>query len=306
LIKEKEFYITFRVSRVTQKFRKKILSLAGLVYVGSVVLMIAQFIDTIVIMSLRGAAEVGIFTLGSVVAGLVQAPQRGAIAASIPPLSKAWKDKDYQKISLIYQRSGINLLIASMGIFLIVWLNYTDAVHTFGLKPAYLQSLWIFFFLGLARIVDLGTGVNAQIIGTSVYWRFELLSGIILFVLITPLSYLLVKHFGIVGAGYSNLISFSVYNLIRIIFLQRKFGMHPFSMKTLYSTMAAGASFLVVYYPFHNLHGLFTMIIRSLLFVVLYGGSVIFWNLSPDVKPVFESVRNRFLKKDNRNASPKN
>ena len=97
--------------------------------------MIAQFIDSLVIMSVLGAAAAGIFNLGSVVAGLVQAPQRGAIAASIPALSQAWKDKDYQKIARIYQRSGINLLIASLGIFLVVWLNYIDAITTFNLKP---------------------------------------------------------------------------------------------------------------------------------------------------------------------------
>ncbi len=83
--------------------------MASLVYFGGTVLMIAQFIDSLVIMSVLGTAAAGIFNLGSVVAGLVQAPQRGAIAASVPALSQAWKDKDYQKITRIYQRSGINL-----------------------------------------------------------------------------------------------------------------------------------------------------------------------------------------------------
>jgi O-antigen/teichoic acid export membrane protein len=293
LIWKKEFYLNFNISRVTKRFYKKIISLASLIYVGGTVLMIAQFIDTIVIMSILGTAAAGIFSLGSVVAGLVQAPQRGAIAASIPTLSKAWKDKDYDKISLIYQRSGINLLIASLGIFLIVWLNYRDAVITFGLKPEYLQSQWIFFFLGMARIIDLGTGVNAQIIGTSIFWRFELLSGIILFLLITPLSYILVKHFGIVGAGYSFVISFTVYNLIRIIFLQRKFKMHPFSYKTLYAIIISIICFYACYYTFINLRGFFAMVLKSIVFIALYGGAIIYFDLSPDVLPVWESIKKR-------------
>jgi O-antigen/teichoic acid export membrane protein len=297
LVKEKEFYITFTISRVTRKFYKKIVALASLVYVGGTVLMIAQFIDTIVIMSLLGTAAAGIFALGSVVAGLVQAPQRGAIAASIPPLSKAWKDKDYEKINLIYQRSGINLLIASLGIFLIVWLNYIDAVNTFGLKPAYLQSQWIFFYLGMARIIDLGTGVNAQIIGTSIYWRFDLISGIILFLIITPLSYILVKHFGIVGAGYSNVISFTIYNILRIIFLHRKFKMHPFGITTIPSILVAAACFFITYYIFRHMHGFFTMVARSILFITLYGGAILLWNLTPDAKPVLHSLTNRIFKR---------
>ncbi|MEO8763072.1 MAG: lipopolysaccharide biosynthesis protein [Ginsengibacter sp.] len=296
LIWKKVFHLTFTISRVTKKFYKKIVSLASLIYFGGVVLMIAQFIDTLVIMSILGTDYAGIFALGSVVAGLVQAPQRGAVAASIPTLSKAWKDKDYDKINLIYQRSGINLLIASLGIFLVIWLNYTDAVQTFGLKPAYLKSQWIFFFLGMARIIDLGTGVNAQIIGTSVFWRFELLSGIILFLLITPLSYLLVKHFGIVGAGYSNVISFTIYNIIRIIFLQKKFNMHPFSKKTIYSILIALLCFAVCYYTFSSLHGFFAMILKSSVFIALYAGAIIYFDLSPDVLPVWDSIKKRTRK----------
>lgn len=297
LIWKNELHFTFTISRVTRKFYKKIVSLASLIYFGGAILMIAQFIDTLVIMSVLGTSAAGIFALGSVVAGLVQAPQRGAVAASIPILSKAWKDKDYDKINLIYQRSGINLLIASLGIFLVVWLNYQDAVKTFGLKPAYLQSQWIFFFLGMARIIDLGTGVNAQIIGTSVFWRFELLSGIILFLLITPLSYLLVKQFGIIGAGYSNVISFTIYNMIRIIFLQKKFNMHPFSRKTIYSIIIAVFCFALCYYTFSNFHGFFGIILKGSVFTALYAGAIIYFDLSPDVLPVWDSIKKRTRKK---------
>jgi O-antigen/teichoic acid export membrane protein len=297
LIWKKELHLTFTISRVTKKFYKKIISLATLIYFGGTILMIAQFIDTLVIMSVLGTGPAGIFALGSVVAGLVQAPQRGAVAASIPILSKAWKDKDYDKINLIYQRSGINLLIASLGIFLVIWLNYGDAVKTFGLKPAYLESQWLFFFLGMARIIDLGPGVNAQIIGTSVFWRFELLSGIILFLLITPLSYLLVKHLGIVGAGYSNIISFTVYNTIRIIFLQKKFNMHPFSRKTIYSIIIAFICFVACYYTFRNYHGFFAIVLKGSVFTALYAGAIIYFDLSPDVLPVWYSIRKRAKKR---------
>lgn len=293
LLYKKQLQLTFKVSRVTKKFYKKIISFASLVYFGGLVYMIAQFIDTLVIMSVIGTNAAGIFALGTVVSGLVQAPQRGAIAASVPVLSKAWKDKDYNKILVIYQRSGINLLIASLGIFLLIWLNYTDAIKTFGLKQGYLDSQWIFFFLGIARIIDLGTGVNSQIIGTSTFWRFEFLSGVVLLALAIPLNYLLVKRFGIIGAGYSNLIAFSTYNIIRIIFLERKFNMHPFSLKTVYAILAALISYTFCYYTFLQMHGFWGMVVKSIVFIILYGGTVIYFKLSPDVLPVLINVKKR-------------
>jgi O-antigen/teichoic acid export membrane protein len=299
LISKNEFYITFRISRVTKKFYKKMVSMASLIYVGSTIYTIAAFIDTIIIMSLLGTDSVGIFTLGFVVSGLVQAPQRGAIAASIPVLSKAWKDKDYKKINLIYQRSGINLLIASLGIFFIVWLNYQDAVITFKLKPAYLESQWIFFFLGFARVVDMGTGVNSQIIGTSTFWRFEFISGMILLSLAVPLNYYLVKQHGIIGAGYSNLIALSVYNIIRIVFLKRKFNMHPFSMKTVYAVMLAFVSYFICYFSFISLDGFFAILLRTAVFTGLYGGAIIYFELTPDVLPVWNNLKNKILRSKN-------
>ena len=285
--------VSFSVSRVTKKFYKKILSFATLIYFGGLVYMIAQFIETLVIMSVIGTAAAGIFVLASVISGLVQAPQRGAIAAALPVLSKAWKDKDHDKINLIYQRSGINLLIASLGVFLMIWLSYEDAVNVFHLKPAYLQSKWVFFFIGLAKIVDLGTGVNSQIIGTSIHWRFEFISGMILLSLAIPLNYFLVKEFGIIGAAYAHLLSFSVYNAIRIIFLKRKFNMQPFSTKTAYAIILAFASYAVCYYSFLSFHTFGGIVIKSILFLALYGGSVIFFKLSPDVLPVWETIQRK-------------
>jgi len=297
---KKEFYITFSISRVTKKFYKKMVSMASLIYVGSTIYTIATFIDSIIIMSLWGMAATGIFYLGFVVSGLIQAPQRGAVAASIPVLSKAWKDKDYDKINLIYQRSGINLLIASLGIFLLVWLNYSDAVTTFKLKPAYLESKWIFFFLGLAKVVDMGTGVNSQIIGTSTFWRFEFISGMVLLSLAVPLNYVLVKHFGIIGAGYSTLISYSVYNIIRIIFLKRKFNMHPFSMKTVYAIVLAFLAYFICYYTFDSYHGFFGMLLKTSVFTALYGGAIVYFDLSPDVLPIWDNIKSKTYRRKKR------
>lgn len=293
LLSRRELNVSFAISRVTKKFYKKIISFATLIYFGGLVYMIAQFIETLVIMSVIGTDGVGIFVLASVISGLVQAPQRGAIAASLPVLSRAWKDKDHAKINLIYQRSGINLLIVSLGVFLIIWLSYEDAVRVFHLKPDYLQSKWIFFFIGLAKIVDLGTGVNSQIIGTSIHWRFEFLSGVVLLTLAIPLNYFFVREFGIIGAAYAHLISFSVYNAIRIIFLKRKFNMQPFSTKTAYAIVLAFIVYTGCYYAFLSLHTFAGIVIKSLTFLAVYGGSVIYLDLSPDVLPVWKTIQTK-------------
>ncbi|MBA3674864.1 MAG: polysaccharide biosynthesis C-terminal domain-containing protein, partial [Chitinophagaceae bacterium] len=150
----------------------------------------------------------------------------------------------------------------------------------------------------------LGTGVNSQIIGTSIHWRFEFISGMILLTLAIPLNYFLVKEFGIIGAAYAHLISFSAYNAIRIIFLKRKFNMQPFSNKTAYAIILAFASYAFCYYAFLNLHGFSGIVIKTIVFLGLYGGSVIYFNLSPDVMPVWETIQRKSRRKKRRTLEP--
>ena len=56
-----------------------------------------------------------------------------------------------------------------------------------------LQGFSAFILLGLTRVIDLGTGVNAQIIGTSTSWRFELVSGAILLYVYVASTYILAE-----------------------------------------------------------------------------------------------------------------
>jgi O-antigen/teichoic acid export membrane protein len=107
LISKREIHFTLKPSRVTKKFFKKIVTLASFVWSGSLVYNISTVFDTLVIAAVlpNGLAYAAIYSLAQNIASLIQAPQRGIISASIAPLSKAWKDKDYEKINRIYHRS---------------------------------------------------------------------------------------------------------------------------------------------------------------------------------------------------------
>lgn len=293
LLATKKIHFTFKVSKVTRRFFSKIIALCLFIYSGTFIFTLSQVFDTFVIASLQGLDKAGIYTLAAVMSSVVQAPQRSIIAASISHLSKGWKEKDYPLLQRVYQRSSLNLLIFSCGIFLLIWMNFADAITTFGLKPDYLAAVDVLFLLGLARIVDMGTGVNAQLIVTSTYWRFELISGLILLSLMLPLTYILTKQYGIIGPAIANLVSISIYNLVRILFLKIKFNLFPLTLSSIYTLLLAFAGFGICYLAFHNMHGLPGITLRSALFVIIYAGGVFYFNLSPDLKPILGTIKKR-------------
>jgi O-antigen/teichoic acid export membrane protein len=295
LLRKKELHFSFSTSRVTKRFFSKIRSMALLAWGGNVFYYLSFYFAQIVIAGVvpGGLTAVGIFTLAQFVASLVQAPQRAVAAATVGPLSRAWKEKDYGRIRRIYQRSAINQLIFSLGIFVLIWINYRDGITVFHLKPAYLAGQSVFFFIGLSRVVDLGTGVNAQIIQTSIHWRFELFSGMILVALTIPLNYLLAKNMGIVGPAIADLFTLTVYNSIRWLFLYRKYGLQPFDRKSALSILLAAAAFFVCDLLLVRYHSLIGMIARSVVFLVIYAAGVLLLRLSEDVLPVWRTIKKR-------------
>jgi O-antigen/teichoic acid export membrane protein len=139
----------------------------------------------------------------------------------------------------------------------------------------------------------MGTGVNSQIIGTSTYWRFEMTSGIVLLLVMLPLNYFLTKRFDIVGTALANLVSISIYNIIRILFLWKKFNLFPFTAKSFYTIVLTGGCFIVCFFLFRNIHGLEGLFLRSVVFCTLFGAGTFYMKLSPDVVPVLNSIKRR-------------
>ena len=286
---------TFSISKVTRRFFNKIVTLTLLVWGGTLVYNLASVADTIIISGVfpDGAAAAGLFTFAQYLTSVIQAPQRSIVAASVAHLSQAWKDKDYEKIDRIYHRSSINQLIFSAGMFCLIWLNYEDAIISFKMQQDYLAALNVFLFMGLVRIIDMGTGVSGQIIATSTYWRFDFFTGIILLAITLPLMWILTMRLGLVGPAVANLIAFTIYNAIRYLFLFRKFNMQPFTFKSFLAIMLALACYGICYLLLKDKTGIEWLALRSLLFLSLFIGGTYGLNLTPDLKIVLENFRKK-------------
>lgn len=290
LYRNNQLWISFNISRVTRKYRKKIVSIMALTFIVIIVGVLRQSIDGLVLAAKQNLGKVGIFGLAAYMVSVLQAPFRSIVAITIPILSRSWKEKNHVEINRIYKRSSINLLTFSLCIFFCVWLNFNDGILFLGINPEYLEGKNVFLILGIVTIIEMGTGVNGQIIGTSAFWRFELWTSILLTVLIIPLSYLLTVKYGILGPAVANLISFSIYNLIRFVFLWKKFNMQPFSSKTIEIAFISLIAYCISFLLFKSVNGIYGISGRTALFLLIYLTGVYIRNISPDVKPVIMNI----------------
>ena len=153
LYREKKLWVSFATSRVTKKFRKKIIAILAFTSLVVFVGVLRSSIDSLVLASKINLENAAFFAFATYLASIMQAPFRSIVAITIPILSRAWKDKDTKEIGRIYQRSSINLLCFSLFVFILIWINFSNAISFFNINPEYLIGKWVFFIMGLVTII---------------------------------------------------------------------------------------------------------------------------------------------------------
>jgi len=178
-----------------------------------------------------------------------------------------------------------------------LWLNVADGMKVLHIQKEYEAGLGTIFILGMVRIIDAGTGLNAMVINTSTYWRFDFISGVILLAFRLPLTYYLIMHYGIIGSAFAELFAYSLYNFIRFEFLRQKFKMQPFDVKTLLTIIIAVLAFGISYFIGQNFHNWFGIVFRSLLFSGIFVLAIFKFELTPDAGQMYNNFIQRFKKR---------
>lgn len=287
LYRKGELNITTNISRVTKKFWKKMLQMQTLFYFGILVAAIGSTIDALFINHIMGDVAVGFYAFAQYGSNILLVPQKSIQSVSIGIISKAWKDKNYNEINRLYQRSCINLLLISLFLFGLMWLNVKPALDFLQIQKSFEKALSALFVLGITRTIDAGTGINGIIIGTSTYWRFDFLSSILLLSLRLPLTYYFITQYGIIGSAFADLAAVCAYNLVRFEFLRRKFNMQPFNYKTLLAILLAIGAYFVAFYAGSFSSSLVQIIIQTTVFVTIMVAGIFALNLTPDAKQMY-------------------
>lgn len=293
LIYIKEFKFSFTISKLTKRLWKKMVPYCLFILVGNVISLLSTTLDGIIISSFMGLEFAAVFMINQYISTIIVVPYRAAQSMTSSLISQAWRDKDLPKLNRIYGKTSLNLLIASSFIFCLILMNYDDMFSLVKPDPIYKLGKPVFIYLGLYQVIELGTGMNSAIIINSRKWKFEMYSNIILLTCTLPLTYFLIKKDGMVGAAQAMLISRTIFNVIRYVFLYRVYDMQPFTIKTLWAALIPAGVFFAVYYGIDLHQPFLNMVVRSTVFVAVYGYLVLQLKVSEDVQQVFGTVLKR-------------
>lgn len=250
------------------------------------------YMDTLMVSYYLGEVEVGIYGTMFLFGVIVVVPARSLKSISVSVLAKAFGEDRLEEVATIYKKSSITLLIVGGYIFAGVWCNLYSV---YGYLPeAFSNSAMIVFFIGIAQVIDMLTGVNNEIIAASKHYKLNtffmigaIATGFVANIIFIPI-------YGVTGGAIATFISITLINIIRLIAVWKLFRIQPFSIHTLKVAvflilLILGISLLP------NLDNyLLNLIYKGGLITLIYFPVIYKLNVSEDINGIIDRVIGRF------------
>ena len=161
------------------------------------------------------------------------------------------------------------------------------------LRPEYVAGKWVIFFIGLGCLLDMATGANSSLMGTSKYYKVQSYLLLILVVLLVSLNLFLIPRYGLTGAAVSSAASLGVLNLLRYLFLYFKYGFQPYNLRFVMVIVIGALAYFVAHEIPVLFHYIPDLVIRSGVFTILFLLPIYFFRISADLNQAADN----FLKK---------
>ncbi len=236
---KRQLFIIPDFSNLTRPRIKAMGEYAAYAFLGSVTALTLGNIDLLMVGGMTNLAETAVYAVSLYLATMIKVPAKALLKISQPMIAEAQYKKDMATISEIYTKSSINQMLVGGIVFIIIGVNLHH-IYQF-LPEEYRAGVYVFLFIGLSKMIDMTAGLNASIIRTSEWYRFDLYATLLLILLTVVTNLVFIPLFGITGAAMATAISVFIHNATYAIYVQFRLGMHPFSKKNL-----TGASVLII------------------------------------------------------------
>lgn len=287
----------FEPGFITPALRKEMIQFILFGAFGGFALLLLAKSDFLMVGARSSLAETGIYAIAAFLAATIDIPTKSLYGASIAILSKHLNEDNRAAMGELYQKVSINLLLAGLLVFGAIWVS-VDAIFRILPKGEELSAgKYVLLFIGLSRIVEMGTGLNNYMVYYSAYYRYSLISLALLAAGNIALGLWLIPIIGITGAAVSTLAATALYNAFNVGLVWYLFGLQPFTGKSLYAIALALGAYVVcaALPPFHSVAWV-DAVLRSGLYITLFMAPAVYWRFSPEITDGLKLLINKLKK----------
>lgn len=280
---------------LTPDLKKELWQFIGFGALGGFALQMASKIDVFMVGSLGSLQAAGIYSIAAYIAAAIDIPTKSLYAASASSVAKYLADDNRPELESLYKKVSINLLVAGLLLFGAVWISVDSLFQIVPNGETVAAGKFVLLFIGLSRIVEMGTGLNNYMVYYSRYYLWSLVSLGVLAIVNFILNVVLIPRYGINGAAIATLLSVTCYNAVSVWLVWLKFRLFPFSGNSFKAVLMALSVFLVVQLMPKTGFALADIALRSGLYVLIFGILVLHFRISPDLNAGLNVLKARYF-----------
>ncbi len=256
----------------------------GYLFLTYVAMLVLQRMDFLMVSSMKGSAQTGIYAIAVNIAVLIEIPTRSILQIANPKLAEAIHNQDHAEIQRLYQKTSLNQFILGALALLFVWVNIDLLFHWMPNGQLYEAGKWAVFYLGVGKLCVLLQGNSAAMLIFSKRYYLSLILNFCSIVVGVLMNQWLIPIMGIDGAAIATGCVWLASGIVMALLIWLVYGMQPMTSDVLYSFLLFGALFIINHLWTGTTDALFfTAILKS---VVLVGGAlavILYFRLSEDV-----------------------
>ena len=271
------------------KNKKEVFLYSLFVILSGSVASVLMDIDKFMLNQYLPIGEIAVYNVAIFTATVITIPYRSMYQIVSPLTAQFMNQNKPKELSDLYKRSTVNTYFVSMVICVLIIVN---AQQCYALLPDkdYSTGLTVLVILSVVKLSDALVGFNNAVLLNSPYYRTVLFLGVFLVIGTVLMNMWLIPLYGINGAGLATLIAFSSYNLLKSVFVYRKYNLQPFYKETLQTTLFGSVvigGFFFWDFPFHPL-------VNISLKSLLVGGVSVFFLLKLGISEELIRLIRRF------------
>ena len=254
-------------------------------------------IDKLMLISFSGViglTQSAIYDTAYNMVSFMLVPYRAIMRIVQPDVSNYCKTKNRKELQKIYRQTSLILLIIALYLFTVIWINLDSLYNV--MPDQYRLGKPVFFLLGLGQIITFYTGINGLILINSKKYLFDMVSNVLLIGLAICTNYIFIPLYGLSGAALATAITTLFFNAVRTFTVWHFFRIHPFAWSDIWFFVLVGACIYLSGLIPVNIHWIVDVILRSMVFTLLFGIPVYFSGVSPEINSVVDRVIIKVLK----------
>ncbi|MGG8497795.1 lipopolysaccharide biosynthesis protein [Tenacibaculum sp. TC6] len=177
------------------------------------------------------------YSVAVFIGSFIEAPSRAMTQILQPLTSKSINENNSSEVENLYKKSSINLLLVGGLFFILINCNVSEL---FKIMPkGYAGGELVVLMISAAKLFTMALGNNGAIINNSQFYRITLFTGAGMAILVWVLNkyFYYNLNYGTEGLAFATFLSFIIFGIFKVWYVDAKLHMFPFTKQTLHMTL---------------------------------------------------------------------